>query len=37
MLVASVVGDEWKDIYDTALNNNYRFLSYGDSSLLFVS
>lgn len=36
MLVASVVGDDWKKIYAHALANNYRFLSYGDSSLLFV-
>ncbi len=28
-------GDNWKEIYNYALNNNFRFLSYGDSSLLF--
>lgn len=35
MLISAIVGNEWKNIYNHALNNNYRFLSYGDSSLLF--
>jgi len=35
LLVAAFVGDEWRRIYNTALENNYRFLSYGDSSILF--
>lgn len=35
MLVAAFVGDDWKKVYQEALNNQYRFLSYGDSSLLF--
>jgi S-adenosylmethionine:tRNA ribosyltransferase-isomerase len=36
LLVAGVVGeDAWRDIYAEALANDYRFLSYGDSSLLF--
>jgi S-adenosylmethionine:tRNA ribosyltransferase-isomerase len=35
LLVAALVGDDWKKIYDYALANNFRFLSYGDSSLLF--
>ncbi|MDE3251050.1 MAG: S-adenosylmethionine:tRNA ribosyltransferase-isomerase [Bacteroidota bacterium] len=34
LLVAALVGDSWKDIYQYALDNNFRFLSYGDSSLL---
>ena len=34
LLVAAFIGDSWKDIYKQALQNNYRFLSYGDSSLL---
>ena len=35
LLVAAFVGKEfWKEIYDSALNNDYRFLSYGDSSLI---
>ncbi len=34
LLVNALVGDKWKDIYHYALSNNFRFLSYGDSSLL---
>ena len=34
LLIAALVGDKWRAIYDHALQNNYRFLSYGDSSLL---
>jgi S-adenosylmethionine:tRNA ribosyltransferase-isomerase len=35
LLVSALVGDsKWKEIYQHALDNNYRFLSYGDSSLL---
>ncbi|MFN3841397.1 MAG: S-adenosylmethionine:tRNA ribosyltransferase-isomerase, partial [Cyclobacteriaceae bacterium] len=34
LLVAAFIGNDWKLIYDEALKNNYRFLSYGDSSLL---
>ncbi|MBQ3636095.1 MAG: S-adenosylmethionine:tRNA ribosyltransferase-isomerase [Bacteroidales bacterium] len=34
LLVAAIVGEGWHDIYDHALANGYRFLSYGDSSLL---
>ncbi|MEN9522733.1 MAG: hypothetical protein RL065_1110 [Bacteroidota bacterium] len=34
LLVAAFVGDDWKKIYHHALQNNYRFLSFGDSSLL---
>lgn len=33
-LIASWIGDDWKKVYDYALENEYRFLSYGDSSLL---
>lgn len=35
LLVAALVGEEWKKIYNYALENNFRFLSYGDSSILF--
>jgi S-adenosylmethionine:tRNA ribosyltransferase-isomerase len=35
LLVAAVAGDKWREIYSHALDNDYRFLSYGDSSLLF--
>jgi len=34
LLVAAAVGDDWKKIYDYALENNFRFLSYGDGCLL---
>jgi len=34
MLVAALIGDDWKQVYQSALTNNYRFLSYGDGSLL---
>lgn len=34
LLVSAFVGEMWTDIYKSALDNNYRFLSYGDSSLL---
>ncbi|MBC8344595.1 MAG: S-adenosylmethionine:tRNA ribosyltransferase-isomerase [Bacteroidetes bacterium] len=34
LLVAAFIGEEWKKIYREAINNDYRFLSYGDSSLL---
>ncbi len=34
LLVSALIGDSWKRVYDEALANNYRFLSYGDGSLL---
>jgi len=34
LLVASFIGEDWKKVYQSALDNGYRFLSYGDSSLL---
>ncbi len=34
LLIASIVGNNWKTIYEYALTNNYRFLSYGDGCLL---
>ncbi len=34
LLVAAFVGDDWQTVYREALENDYRFLSYGDSSLL---
>lgn len=34
LLISAFIGDDWKKVYDHALENNYRFLSYGDSSLL---
>ena len=35
LLIAAIVGDKWKDIYNYAMKNNFRFLSYGDGSLLW--
>lgn len=34
LLVAAFVGEDWHRIYDYALAHGFRFLSYGDSSLL---
>ncbi len=36
LLVAALIGEDWKKVYDYALENEFRFLSYGDSSLLLV-
>jgi S-adenosylmethionine:tRNA ribosyltransferase-isomerase len=37
LLIHAFVGEDWKKIYDYALANNYRFLSYGDGSLLWLN
>lgn len=34
LLISAWTGNKWKDIYSFALQNSFRFLSYGDSSLL---
>ena len=34
LLISNLVGPRWKDLYAHALAHDYRFLSYGDSSLL---
>lgn len=34
LLVAAFIGKKWEQVYQKALQNGYRFLSYGDSSLL---
>lgn len=34
LLVSAYIGDDWRRMYRYALDNNFRFLSYGDSSLL---
>ena len=36
LLVSAYVGEDWRKIYDYAMANDFRFLSYGDSSLLQV-
>ena len=34
LLVSAFVGGDWKTIYDYAMSHDFRFLSYGDSSIL---
>lgn len=36
LLVSAFIGKNWRDIYNYALENEFRFLSYGDSSLLEI-
>ena len=36
LLISAIVGERWREIYGYAMENGFRFLSYGDSSLLFV-
>jgi S-adenosylmethionine:tRNA ribosyltransferase-isomerase len=36
LLVAALIGESWKTVYQYALENNFRFLSYGDASLLWA-
>lgn len=35
LLVAALIGDDWRKVYHYALENNFRFLSYGDGCLLW--
>jgi S-adenosylmethionine:tRNA ribosyltransferase-isomerase len=35
LLVAACIGEDWRKVYQFALENDYRFLSYGDGSLLW--
>ncbi|HYK47312.1 MAG TPA: S-adenosylmethionine:tRNA ribosyltransferase-isomerase, partial [Parafilimonas sp.] len=35
LLVAAVTGNQWREIYEYALNHDFRFLSYGDACLFF--
>jgi S-adenosylmethionine:tRNA ribosyltransferase-isomerase len=37
LIIAAITGASWKTIYDYALNNEFRFLSYGDGSLLWIN
>ena len=37
LLVAAAIGNNWKSIYQYALENDFRFLSYGDGNLLFMA
>lgn len=34
LLISALVGEQWREIYRYAMDNDFRFLSYGDSSLL---
>ena len=34
VLVSAFIGEDWRKVYNTALDKGYRFLSYGDSSIL---
>lgn len=36
LLVAAITGEDWRKIYQYALDNDFRFLSYGDGSLLWL-
>ena len=36
LLVSAAIGGDWKKKYAYAMQNNFRFLSYGDGSLLFI-
>ena len=37
LLVSAITGKEWKSVYSYALENEFRFLSYGDGSLIFLN
>jgi len=36
LIIAAIVGHEWKAIYQHALDHQYRFLSYGDGCLFWL-
>jgi S-adenosylmethionine:tRNA ribosyltransferase-isomerase len=36
LLIAALIGDDWKKVYDHALKNDFRFLSYGDGCLFWT-
>lgn len=37
LLVAAAIGDDWRKCYQYAMENEFRFLSYGDANLLFMA
>lgn len=36
LIIAAITGSDWKKVYSHALENNYRFLSYGDGCLFWI-
>ena len=36
LIIAAITGEKWKAVYDHALQNQYRFLSYGDGCLFWI-
>ena len=36
LIIAAIVGEQWKSIYEHALAHKYRFLSYGDGCLFWI-
>lgn len=36
LLVAALIGEDWKKVYQYAIQNDFRFLSYGDGCLLYA-
>jgi S-adenosylmethionine:tRNA ribosyltransferase-isomerase len=37
LLIAAVIGNDWRKVYDYAMKNDFHFLSYGDGCLLWFS
>ena len=37
LLIAALIGNDWRKVYDYALQNDFRFLSYGDGCILWAS
>lgn len=37
LLVAAAIGEDWRKLYTQAMDNDFRFLSYGDGSLLYIN
>jgi S-adenosylmethionine:tRNA ribosyltransferase-isomerase len=37
LIIAAIAGDQWKSVYQHALANQYRFLSYGDGCLFWMN
>ena len=37
LIIAAIVGDQWKELYKHALEHDYRFLSYGDGCLFWIN